>query len=182
MESRLRHILGRATRTATSVSAVKEQITSFLVSRGLDTFSCTLVLDNHRRLSSPQRIMTTLPDAVVRAYDEKNYDQHDIALDYAASGQHSIFYSTLLGTLKHTAIDPIAKNKNGEISLLYQAFGYNDFYLVPIKKDGNILLFSLALRNGDSRSLMSSIYDKNQLQADHSRPSIKPHSTSTQYH
>lgn len=150
-------VLAEVADKATNVSSIADQISKFLSVRGIDTFSYILLSENHKRLTRPKRMMTTLPYALVRAYDEKNYGEKDIMLQYALHARRNVLYSTLLHSLKHKSGDGYSETTTREISLLYQAFGYHDFYLIPISRNGYTALFSLARRGSDTSTLISRI-------------------------
>ncbi len=154
MKARLRDILNQAFDQTNNISSIIDHVSKSLISEEIDTFTCMLLSESYNYLSPPKRVMTTLPDALVQAYDEKKYEQHDIMFEYAVNNQQTILYSTLLESLKFRSNNYPSKTINREISLLYQAFGYHDFYLIPIARNGTVALFSLSLRDTGGDTLL----------------------------
>ena len=139
------------------------RIAEFLMEMGFDTFSYTLVGMGDKRLAAPKRLFSTLPEELLEVYDAKKYHSHDIALDYAFHNQRDIFYSDLQGDLKRTSYETDAKLVNREIFNLYRSFGYYDFYLIPMRRDGRITLFSVGACDANEGSFTRKVADNIQV-------------------
>lgn len=137
----------RGLNTCADMPAFGARITAFLRDLGFDTFSYVALSSNGGRLQPPKRILTTLPEALVAEYDAKGYHAHDIALDYAFHNRRDVFYSELQTDLKQASFETGAKLINQEIFNLYRSFGYYDFYLIPMRRDDRITLFSVGARD-----------------------------------
>lgn len=126
------------------LAAFSDRITGFLNEVGFDSFSYAMVGAGGRRLQPPRRILATLPEALLAAYDANDYHRFDVALDYAFHNRQEALYSDLQGALKQTPFETGAKLINQEIYNLYRSFGYYDFYLIPMQRQDRISLFSVA--------------------------------------
>ena len=141
----------------------KARIAGFLAEMGFDTFSYLLVGMGSKRLASPERLFTTLPEELLAAYDEKQYHKRDIALDYAFHNRRDIFYSDLQGELKQTSFETETKLMNREIYNLYRSFDYYDFYLIPMRRDGRVTLFMVGARDADEGSFTRKVAENVQV-------------------
>ncbi len=166
MAAGLEAVMYRALSSASSMKAFQDQVAAFLDSWGFNSFSYQLVGADHKRLTPPKSVMTTLPADLLAAYREADFHLWDVALDYAFHNKRDVFYSDLQAELKAGPHETTARQVNQEIFQLYRSFGYHDFYLIPAGRGGTSALFSVADRDSDPTTLMAKVARSNYGETD----------------
>jgi len=132
-------------------------IVDLLTLWGFKHLSCNFLGMGRNRLNTPKRVVNKMPSPLVRAYDDLRYHSLDIANIHAFYTRTPIFLSDLFRQLMRADGLIDAKKINLKIHSLYFAFGFEDFYLVPIMDGDNANLFIIGLRTAEETELLKQI-------------------------
>jgi len=132
-------------------------IVDLLTVWGFKDLSCNFLGAGRNRLNTPKRLINKMPRPLMRAYDDLRYHSSDIANIHAFYTRTPIFLSDLFRQLMRADGLINMKKINLKIHSLYFAFGFEDFYLVPIIDGDNANLFTIGLRTPEGTELLKQI-------------------------
>lgn len=134
----------RELNSAHDIDSFGNRIEDAMAHLGFDAFSYWVIGSGGRRLAEPKRLFTTLPEELHADYDERGYHRSDITVDYVYHNSGDVLYSSLQRALKRFPFETQSRLINREIHLLYRSYGYHDFYIVPLHREGTTSFLSVA--------------------------------------
>ena len=148
----------RALNASRDIDAFKDVIVSVLKDWKFDTFSYINIGHEGKRLDGPKWVLTTLPDALIDAYWEAGYYPFDVMFDYAFHNQAPAFYSKLVQQLMKLPYESELKRMNRDIAYFYRTFGFGDFYLLPLHRDGRHAVMGVGCTDASSEQLIQKVH------------------------
>lgn len=98
--------------------------------------------------------LTSLPSALVKAYQEDRFYKYDMALDYLMTGCLNPVYQSIIAQAIETS--PLLTHtfeKNQDLLALYKRFHFHDAFLIPVElstaRPGEGILFSVLSKRTD---------------------------------
>ncbi len=99
-----------------------------------------------------ERPLTTLPEDMPKSYREEAFYEHDLLLEYIASGHTApLFQSDIRASIDRESIDAETYRRNHDIFEFNWSFGYHDSYLIPMHSHNATgpVLFSITSKDMD---------------------------------